>query len=207
MQIKHRIGILGGTFNPIHLGHLIVAQCALESLDLTRLLLVPCARPPHKPRANLTEAEHRLAMVELAIEDNPWLEACDLEVRRGGVSYAIDTVRELHAANPGAEFFFVIGSDTLAELHQWKDIYNLLPLCRFVAFTRPGREAPVPRESDLHLDAPWPARLLKDVVTGRRIEISSSDIRYRVAEGMSIQYLVPQPVAVYIAEHRLYQGG
>jgi len=207
MQIKDRIGILGGTFNPIHLGHLILAQCALESLDLTRLLLVPCAQPPHKPRANLTAAHHRLAMVEQAIEDNPWMEACDLDVRRGGVSYAIDTVRELHTANPAAKFFFLIGTDTLTELHLWKDIYDLLPLCRFVAFTRPGHDVPALQTADLHLDAPWPGRLLDNVVTGRRIEISSSDIRYRVAEGMSIQYLVPQPVAIYIAEHRLYQGG
>lgn len=203
-QSHDRTGILGGTFNPLHIGHLILAQSALEALDLATVLFVPCARPPHKTPLMLAEARHRLAMVEAALAGDIRFEACDVEIKRGGVSYAVDTVAQLHDANPSAELCFIIGSDTLKELHLWKDIYTLLSLCRFVTFGRPGFNIGSIGPGDLQLDPPWPDRLLRNVVSSRMVEVSSSDIRHRVAEGMSIRYLVPDAVEMYVAEHGLY---
>jgi nicotinate-nucleotide adenylyltransferase len=203
---QSRIGILGGTFNPVHLGHLILAQSAVETFNLSRLLFIPCAIPPHKRTSALLPAQRRLDMINAAIEGDPRFEVSDIEIERGGISYAVDTVAALTRSYPDSELFFVIGDDTLPELHQWKDIYSLLPMCRFAAFSR-GRERGTLRPDDLKLDPPWPERLMADFTAGRRIEISSSDIRYRVAEGLSIRYLVPDAVEMYIAEHGLYRTG
>ena len=145
----------------------------------------------------------RMEMLEAAIEGDPRFEACPVELERGGVSYAVDTVAELTLRYPDSELFFIIGDDTLAELHLWRRIYDVLPLCRFISFAR--RNEPV-RIEQMCLDAPWPERLLEDCTRGRRFEVSSSDIRHRAAEGMSIRYLVPDAVDMYIAEHHLYQG-
>ncbi|MBM4142178.1 MAG: nicotinate (nicotinamide) nucleotide adenylyltransferase [Lentisphaerae bacterium] len=202
-----RIGIVGGTFNPVHIGHLILAQTALESFDLAKVLLVPCARPPHKNTAALIPAEHRVAMLAAALEDSLTLELCDVEVRRGGTSYSVDTLRQLRRAYPNAELCFVIGADTLPELHGWRDVYRLLELCRVVTFRRPGVTPRNLTPEALRLRPPWPERLLRDLVPGRMIDVSSSDIRHRVAEGMSIRYMVPRAVEMYIAVHGLYTGG
>lgn len=203
-KTRSRVGILGGTFNPIHVGHLILAQDALEMFDLSTVLFIPCAIPPHKTNAQVVSGEHRLAMIEAAIEWNPSFEVSDLELQREGVSYAIDTVTELRLRRPDADLFFLIGMDMLVELHKWRRIADLLPLCRFISFGRPGYEAP-PRAADLQLEPGWAERLLKDVVRGRHLDISSTDLRYRVAEGLSIRYLVPAEVEMYIAEHGLYR--
>lgn len=200
-----RIGILGGTFNPIHTGHLILAQGALERFDLSKVLFIPCARPPHKEAAGLLPAEDRLAMVRLATEDDPRFDVLDLEIRRGGASYAIDTITELREMHPGAELCFIIGADMLLELHLWKDVRRLLELCTFLSFGRGDVRVPEVRPEDLHLPPPWPERLLRNAVAGRRVDISSSEIRHRIAEGLGIRYLVPVAVEMYIAEHRLYR--
>jgi len=201
-----RTGILGGTFNPVHLGHLLLAEAAAEAYELSRVLLIPCAAPPHKSVPDLAASEHRLAMLKAAVESSLLLEVSDAEIARGGVSYAVDTVRELKRENPGVEWFFILGSDMLAELHQWRDVYRLLDMCRFVTFGRPGLEPDSLKAEDLRLRPPWPERLLRDARPGRRVDISSREIRYRVAEGMSIRYLVPPEVEMYIAEHGLYRG-
>ncbi len=201
-----RIGILGGTFNPIHLGHLILAQNALEGFDLERVIFVPCAIPPHKPRSTqLADAVHRLAMAQLAAEEDVALEVCDVEVRRGGISYTIDTLWQLQRMYPGASLTLVIGADALLELHQWKGVEQILRQCTVAAFARPGFDLRTLRPEDLNLPPPWPDRLLQNVSVGRLIDISSSDIRHRVLEGMSIRYLVPREVEIYITEHRLYR--
>jgi len=200
------MGLLGGTFNPIHLGHLILAQTAMESFELERVLFMPCSVPPHKRSVNLASAEHRLAMVRLAIETDPRFDCSDMELQRGGISYAIDTVQELHRHNPGMECCFIIGADTLLELHQWKNITELLGLCRFVTVARPGVDQKALNPDTLQLPPPWPDTLLRDVCRSRMVDIASSDIRHRLAEGMSIRYLVPESVDMYIAEHRLYGG-
>jgi nicotinate-nucleotide adenylyltransferase len=202
---KHnKIGILGGTFNPVHIGHLILAQNAMEAIDLSKVLFIPCAQPPHKAATALVAAEHRVAMLEAAIEDDLRFEICDIEIKRAGPSYSIDTVTTLKKLYPETDFYFIIGGDSLLELHLWKDIDNLLRLCKFVTFARPGAGLEHVQPKDLRLDPPWAESLLKEAVTGRQVDVSSSDIRHRVAEGMSIRYLVPRLVEIYIAEHNLY---
>ncbi|MDD5679262.1 MAG: nicotinate-nucleotide adenylyltransferase [Kiritimatiellae bacterium] len=198
------MGILGGSFNPVHLGHLILAQDALEAFDLATVLFVPCDKPPHKPAAGLAPAEHRVAMLENALTGSHSFEVCDLEIRRGGTTYSIDTVRDLIKRHPKEELVFIIGSDTLPELHLWKDARELLRLCRFVTVARPGFDLTTMTEKTLNLEPDLVKILLANVAIGHQVEISSSDIRHRVAEGMSIRYLVPDAVDMYISEHSLY---
>ncbi|MFC1499142.1 nicotinate-nucleotide adenylyltransferase [Verrucomicrobiota bacterium] len=203
---KTKIGILGGTFNPVHMGHLILAQNAFEQLELSKVLFIPCSAPPHKKSDSLAQTKHRMAMLEAAVEDDLRFETCNIEIKRGGLSYTIDTIRELQQIYSKAEFFFIIGSDTLAELHLWKNVHEVLNLCRFVTFLRPGSDSVRIKPKALHLNPPWPKQLLDNVRAGKLIDISSSNIRYRVAEGMSIRYLVPTAVEIYISEHNLYSG-
>lgn len=205
LAANNRIGILGGTFNPVHMGHLILAQDAMEHFELGRVLFIPCARPPHKSERDLLPAEHRIAMLEAAIEGDLRFHVSRLETERGGVSYSIDTARELHSLYPGAEIHFILGSDSLLELHLWKNAGELLELCRFVTLTRPGAEYDMLKTADLQLPAPWPERLKACIRVGHTVDISSTDIRYRVAEGLAIRYLVHPAVEMYIAEHSLYR--
>jgi len=202
-----RIGVLGGTFNPVHTGHLLIAQDALEQFGLDRALFVPCCRPPHKPGGGLAAAAHRVAMVRAAVRGDRRFEVSELEIRRGGVSYTVDTARALRAAYPGAEIAFIIGSDSLLELRYWRSIGELLRLSRFVTLARPGWATAALAPQALGLPAPWGGRLLAEVRVGHAIDISSTDIRRRVAEGRSIRYLVPRAVAAYIARHGLYRAG
>ena len=199
-----KIGILGGSFNPIHIGHLILAQEALESLGLCEVLFIPCAQPPHKEQSAMADARDRLGMVELAIRNDPRFDASDIEIRRGGVSYTVDTVRDLSLGHPGKELVFIIGSDTLPELRHWRRIGELLRMCRFAAFARPGSDWKKLRPGDLGLGDGWGERLLADCREGRLVDVSSSEIRRRIAEGLSIRYLVPEAVEAYIREHHLY---
>ncbi|MBN1558449.1 MAG: nicotinate-nicotinamide nucleotide adenylyltransferase, partial [Lentisphaerae bacterium] len=147
---------------------------------------------------------HRLAMCRAAVEDDLLYEVSDMEIRRGGTSYAVDTVAALVRQFPDSAVCFIIGADTLPELHMWKDIYRLLNLCTFLPFMRPGVDPASLRPERLNLEPPWPRRLLEHLTAGRGVDVSSSDIRHRTAEGMSIRYLVPPPVHMYIAEHGLY---
>jgi nicotinate-nucleotide adenylyltransferase len=204
MNGKERVGILGGSFNPLHIGHLIMARDAMELFDLTRTMLIPCSTPPHQKTSVPISAEHRFAMIESALEDDLSLEVSDIEMSRGGVSYAVDTISALKKANPDADYYFIIGADTLLELHSWKNIYDLLQLCTFVTIARPGVNIEAIKPEDLKLDDPWPDRLLGNIAAGHGIGISSSDIRCRIAEGMNIRDLIPRSVEMYIAEHNLY---
>ena len=200
-----KIGILGGTFNPLHVGHLVMAQAALEFLELSNVVFVPCAEPPHKKPVMLASGRHRLAMLEAAVEDEIRFEVSDIELTRGAPSYTIDTVTGFREMYLDADLYFIIGTDTLLELHLWKDIYPLLEMCTFVSVCRPDVDAGSMNKEKLNLDPPWPKRLLQNVVRGPLIDISSSNIRHRIAEGMSIRYLVHPAVEMYIAEHGLYR--
>jgi len=172
---------------------------------LEKVIFIPCNIPPHKKPAILPSAEHRLAMLKLAIEDNPLFEISDMEIKRSGISYSIDTIKGLRRLLPNTQFFFIIGADSLMDLHLWKNIDELLNLCIFVPFARPGISISELQNTDLGLGEKWNRKLSENIVMGREIQISSSEIRHRVAEGMSIRYLVPDAVELYIMEHHLYE--
>jgi nicotinate-nucleotide adenylyltransferase len=189
----------------VHLGHLIVAQDAIDHFDLARVLFVPCAQAPHKSPVELVSASHRMAMLEAAVEGDLHFGVSDIEIQRGGVSYTIDTVSALVDEHPDMEVCFIIGADSLVELYLWKDIARLLTLCRIVTIARPGIDLAALSHAELKLPDLWAKRLLADVRVGHQVSISSTDIRYRVAEGMCIRYLVSPAVDMYIHEHSLYR--
>lgn len=197
-----KIGILGGSFNPPHLGHLTMAHTALEARGLDRVLFVPAAIPPHKTNHGaMASAEQRLEMTRLAIEGEPRFEVCDDEIRRGGISYTVDTLRRLLAALPAAELFLIVGADTLRELPTWRNIETILGLCTVISIARPGYDAAAMRPV---LPAPWPEKLLANVIVGKPQDISSSDIRARLSRGEPIAHLVPAAVARYVAAQKKY---
>ena len=195
------IGLLGGTFNPVHEGHLSIAREALRLFALDAVWFIPCAVPPHKPSHNLAPNEDRLAMLRLAIAGEPRFDALPIEFDRPGKSYTVDTVRALQALHPGDGFVFIIGADTLPELHTWHQPLELLSLVRIVTLARPGF---VPDAVALQLPPPWPARLLADLRTGDPLDVSSRDVRAKIAAGQPLS-LVPEPVLRYIQEHNLYR--
>ena len=199
-----KIGFFGGSFNPVHNGHVRVACHFRDALALDRLLMAPAARSPFKRGGDLAAAEDRLAMTRLAIEGIPGLEASDIDLRRPAPTYAADTVRILREANPDAELFFLAGMDCLGGLSGWRRVEELLEGCRFTFTTRPG--FPLPAEDDpvWGLPPPWPARLRAQAVEGPAIEISSSEIRRRCREGEPLDGLLPPAVADYIRARHLY---
>ena len=203
MRRRRRIGILGGTFNPIHLGHLLIGQASLEELGLDRVKFIPSATPPHKAVDKLAGERDRVRMIALAIRGNVRFEVDDIEIERGGKSYSVDTLTELRRRAPGTDFYFIIGADSLRELHLWREVQRLVTLCTFVTVTRPGFE-PKP-VIDPRLDAATRRRLRQHVLRGHACDIASREIRARVASGRSIRYLVPDAVHAYIRRRRLYQ--
>ncbi|HMP88785.1 MAG TPA: nicotinate-nucleotide adenylyltransferase [Kiritimatiellia bacterium] len=202
---KLKIGIFGGSFNPIHLGHLIMAQDAGEAYSLDRIIFVPAAIAPHKLTQTLVTPSHRLDMIRLALGDRSEWEVSDEEIRRGGVSYTIDTVQHFIAVYPEADIYFIIGGDTLPELHTWKDINDLLALCKFITMVRPGFDPESLHRQSLRLPPGHVEALISRVTVGHVIDLSSTEIRVRVAKNESIRYLVPDSVERYIREHQLYR--
>jgi nicotinate-nucleotide adenylyltransferase len=198
-----RIGVFGGSFDPVHIGHLTIAQDAVEQLELDRLIFVPAAVPPHKQEKTLVDGRHRFEMLQLATEGNLCFEVSDMELQRGGVSYTFDTMTQIQAEHPGATLFFIVGLDSLVELHLWRNVDKLLELCTIVPFAR-GGEDPARVAEQIQLSEPWKTGLLERLIRIHEIEISASEIRMRLAEGLSIRYLVPPEVEMYIAEHHLY---
>lgn len=199
-----RIGVLGGTFDPPHYGHLIIAEQARDQLSLDRLLWVLAGVPPHKNSAEVTPVRHRRAMLELALEEaaNPTFALSLVDVERPGPHYSVDMLSILSADFPGAELFFLIGADSLRDLPTWHQPHRLLRHARLAVLRRPGVEY------DLQaLEALIPG--IKDnlvFVAAPLIEIAANDIRARVANGKTIRYLVPEGVARYIQQNRLYQA-
>jgi nicotinate-nucleotide adenylyltransferase len=199
--------LFGGSFNPIHHGHLIIARHVAETLDMARVILIPGARPPHKLDERLAPAAVRLAMCRQAVAGEPAFEVSDWELGRSGPNYTIDTVGHFQAAlGTAAEVCWLIGMDSLHELHQWHRAAELVELCPLVTAARPGF-APPARETLAERFSPAAAeRLLGHVVTSREVDISATEIRERVARGASIRYLVPEAVRAVIESEGLYRA-
>ena len=187
-----RIGILGGTFNPIHIGHLILAEEAHFKLKLDKLVFVPAFVPPHKSSSEVINAKDRLEMVRLAIEDNPAFDLSTFEIDSKKKSYSIDTLKEFRVVyGEEVQLCFITGSDSLKDLFSWKNINDIFKISKFIVANRPGYPIKeVPKEVDTVVITP--------------IEVSSLDIRKRLAEGRSIRYLVPEKVRKYILDRKLY---
>jgi nicotinate-nucleotide adenylyltransferase len=195
-----RVGILGGTFNPPHIGHLAAARHVRQRLDLDVVALMPTSRPPHKQAEEDPGPRHRLEMCRLAIQDTPGILVCALEVERGGASYTVDTLRTMHASHPEAEMTFIVGADIARTLPSWRRSQELLDLARWAVVAREG----APREAILDALRPLGSPDRVSFLDMPEVEVSSSMIRSRVTEHGSIDELVGPKVAAYISEHRLY---
>lgn len=191
-----RVGILGGTFDPIHIGHLLAAEQVREQCQLDEVWFVPTYVPPHKAGVQVTDAEQRLQMVERAIVDHPHFRVSRIELARKGHSYTVDTMQSLREHYPGDTFYFIIGSDMVADLPNWHQSERLVASTQFIGLARPGYAKPQLMD--------YIARRVR-YVTMPLLEISATDIRERVRSGQSIRYFVPEPVRIYIEEHRLYE--
>ena len=188
-----KIGLFGGSFDPVHLGHLLVAQAAMEELGLERLFFIPAAQSPFKPESKPAPAAVRLQLLRLALAGKTQCEIDGQEIRRGGISYTIETLRDYAQRFPPAELFYLIGADNAAKLNEWRAAGELAKLAEFVAIPRPGGTA-----------APFPPPFRGRTLKGFPLEISSSEIRARVKAGLPIDPFVPPPVAEAIRNARLY---
>lgn len=213
-----KTGILGGTFNPIHLAHLRIAEEAYAACRLDRLLFIPAAEPPHKQVDGQVSFTHRYNMVKAAIAGIPGFEVSDLEVRRSGKSFSVDTLEILRREDPEGERFFIIGLDSYRDIASWKEYRRIFGLCHLVVTTRPGVTVAPPLD-------PLPVAVREEFcydetsgnfrhksgntlvfLTETRLDVASSQIRELLAAGKPIRHLVPSEVADYIEEHRLYQS-
>lgn len=197
-----RVGVLGGTFDPVHLGHLAIAEDVRIKLDLDKVIFIPAGQPRLRADEYLTPAIDRLRMVELATGDNPRFQVCDIEIQRSGPTYTVDTLVELgQRFGPDTSLYFIVGADILGQFHRWKDPEKVLEACHLVVVSRAG-----------HQDDDWPewfqgADSAKDKVTQLEIpmvDISGTEIRRRASLGESVRHLVPDLVAEYIQDRKLY---
>lgn len=199
--MKKRVGIFGGTFDPIHIGHLIVAETLMDEFSLDRVVFIPAAVPPHKLGREVSAARHRYMMTMLAICSNARFQASDMEMKRRGPSYSRDTLAELvREHGQDTEFYFIVGADSVASLHTWNRIEELLGMCHFIGASRPGC---MPDMTEIHRRFGPLAEKIHCLETPE-LEISSTDIRERVRQGKTIRYIVPEAVEQYIYKERLY---
>lgn len=203
LQAAHHVGIMGGTFDPIHYGHLILGERAYEEFHLEKVLFLPNGNPPHKQdRADVTSARDRLEMVRLAIADNPHFELDDEEVRREGYSYTKDTLRRMQERNPDTAYYFIIGEDSLMSFHQWYHPEEICRYCTLLAAVR-GNLPEEPRKKQIaYLSETIGADILE--MDTPQLPFASSHIRDLVIQGRSFRYYVPEAVRTYISERKLY---
>jgi len=198
-----RIGVLGGTFDPIHIAHLAIAEEARTQLGLDKVVFVPAGLPPHKMDVHVSPAEHRLAMVKLAIADNPHFEVSRVDIDRFGPCYTVDTIALLRKEwEPDVEIYFIMGSDSLADILTWHKPDRLIRLCRIVAVGRPGYRVDM---DELERCLPGASQRIL-FINSPQLDVSSSEIQRRVRAGESIKYQVPEAVERYIYEHGLYRS-
>jgi nicotinate-nucleotide adenylyltransferase len=193
-QRRARVGVMGGTFDPIHNGHLVAASEVQQKFDLDEVIFVPTGMPWMK--SGVTEGEHRYLMTVIATAANPRFTVSRVDIDRKGPTYTIDTLRDIHTARPNADIFFISGADAIAQIVEWKDVEQVWPLAHFVAVTRPGHPLTIsglPEQGVSLLEVP-------------ALAISSTDCRSRVSRGFPVWYLVPDGVVQYISKHHLYRS-
>jgi nicotinate-nucleotide adenylyltransferase len=194
--VGRRLGVMGGTFDPIHHGHLLTAEEAAVQFGLDEVVFVPTGQPWMKEERDVSSPEHRYLMTVIATASNPRFTVSRVDIERGGVTYTVDTLRDLKDARPGAELFFITGADAIEQILTWKDAEELFTMAQFVAVTRPEHTLSV---EGLPVDR-------VDVVEVPALAISSTDVRARARAGQPVWYLVPDGVVQYIAKHQLYRG-
>jgi nicotinate-nucleotide adenylyltransferase len=200
-----RLGLLGGSFDPVHYGHLLLAECCREQCRLDAVWFLPAAVPPHKQDRELTPAAERIEMLELAIAGNPVLSVCRYETDRGGVNYTVDTLTHFHAEAPSREMFFLVGADMLLDLPHWRNAARVCELAVPVVVRRPG-SGPIDFDCLHEIASPEQIELIRrHQVEMPEIGISGTDLRQRVSQNQSIRYRVPRAVEMYIETHRLYR--
>ncbi len=197
-----QICLIGGTFDPIHYGHLVVAEEVRQKFGIQKVIFIPAARPPHKMDQEISEPHHRVNMTRLATASNRYFEVSTIEIERQGLSYTIDTVQEIKSIYKIETVYFITGADAVLEILNWKEAEKLLNMCTFIAATRPGYNLNNLKETLKSL----PGEIFKKTLPLEvpALSISSSDIRQRVREGRSIKYLLPEPVEQYIKENKIY---
>lgn len=210
-----KLGIFGGTFNPVHLAHLRIAEEIRETFSLEKVIFVPAATPPHKPLADELSFSERLKMVTMAVRDNPFFSVSDLEGKRGGKSYSIDTLNILRKLHPEDEFYLIMGSDSFADFRTWKEYSSIFSCCNIVTIGRPGTVISLGTALPVEIAHEFIYHEDLDVLShssghsvysieGTKLDISSTAIRSLIREGRSIKYLVPDTVEEYIKQQRLY---
>lgn len=198
-----RLGIMGGTFDPVHIGHLVIAEAAREKLGLQEVIFIPTGTPPHKSFRSVTDGRHRLEMVKRAIKDNPYFAVSGIEVSRKGPTYTVDTLKKLREVyGDECNIYLVIGADTVWDLLNWKQYERVFRLCSFAAVARPGYDM---LKTIRHIEL-LERHFLADiqVVEAPLTDLSSTDIREKIARGESVRYLIPEPVREYIMRNGLY---
>lgn len=205
MESSAKLAVIGGTFDPVHYGHLIAAEHARVQLGIDKVMFIPTGRPPHKTSQAVTEWGHRYRMLQLAIEDNQAFEISSLEEPGRGTSYTIDTIRRMQNLNSHSMIYFLMGADALLTIDTWKDYQQLIALCGFVVVTRPHYVIERSHPVLAALPDKWWEEMRQVEIPG--MDISSTDIRHRVAAGKTIKYLLPGLVEQYIRDNNLYRGG
>ena len=197
------LGIYGGTFDPIHMGHLMVAEMARQDCDLEKVLFIPAGNPPHKSDKYISESVHRFEMTKLAVETNPYFEVSDIELKRQGKSYTIDTLRALRELYPKEyKFWVIIGGDSLLEIETWKNANEIMKMCNFAVYMRHNSSLDRCKAQAVAIHRKAKTNVL--FVQAPMIEISSTDIRSRVAQRKSIRYMVPDTIGEYIIDKGLF---
>lgn len=200
---KIKIGIMGGTFDPIHNGHLIIAENSRINFNLEEIIFIPTGKPAHKLEDEITSNDYRYEMALLSINSNPYFSLSPMEINREGITYTIDTIRNLQKLKKNVEYYFIMGEDSLYNFHKWKDYKELLSICKFIVAKRPNLDNKL-EEKIKELNS-----ICKDsiyILESPMVDISSTDIRERISLNKSIKYLVPESVELYIKKHKLYGG-
>jgi nicotinate-nucleotide adenylyltransferase len=201
---RNRVGIMGGTFDPIHYGHLATAEAARIEFDLEEVIFTPAGNPPHKKDYEVTPAEARYLMTVLAINDNPYFKVSRMELDRAGYTYTIDTLKQFSKQHgKGTQLFFISGADAVLDILTWKDVGEVLQYCTFIAATRPGYPTDTLTQKLNELEEMYGIKVFQLKVTG--LDISSTDIRRKIKEGFSVKYLLPDSVEKYIKKNGLYR--